>query len=140
MLTEDKLPNHWALTSTARVLFTLVFFLSGVTHFTDVSGYVALMPEAIPFREFWVLVSGVVELAGAGMILFDWRPRLGGWLVVAFLLPVTIVVHGYEMIHAEEAAWRAIQQASFLKGLSLVGAGLLITQLGASHRQAPESA
>ncbi len=137
MFSEDQLPNHPFLTVTARVLFTLIFFLSGVTHFTDVAGYVALMPDAIPFREALVLLSGVVELAGAVMILFNWRPRLGGWLLVAFLLPVTITVHGYEMLHAEEAAWRAIQQASFLKGFSLIGAALLITQLGAGHRPAP---
>ncbi|MDJ0850432.1 MAG: DoxX family membrane protein [Myxococcota bacterium] len=137
MLAEDRLPNHPALTLTARLLFTLVFFLSGVTHFTNVAGYVALMPDAIPFREFWVVVSGIVELAGAGMILFDRRARLGGWLIVLFLIPVTVTVHGYEMLHAEEAAMRAIQQASFLKGFALIGAALLITQLGASHRPAP---
>ncbi len=140
MLSEDRLPNHPALTVSARVLFTLVFFLSGVTHFTDVARYVALMPEAIPFREPLILVSGVVELAGAGMILSGWRPRLGGWLIVAFLLPVTITVHGYEMLHAEDAAMRAIQQASFLKGFALIGAALLITQLGATHRPAPRPA
>ena len=136
MIAEDRLPNHQALTVTARVLFTAVFFLSGVTHFTDVAGYVALMPEAIPFREFWVLVSGVVELAGAGMILFDWRARLGAWLIVLFLIPVTVTVHGYEMLYAESAAMRAIQQASFVKGFALIGAALLITQLGATHRSA----
>ncbi len=140
MLAEDRLPNHAALTLAARVLFTQIFFLSGVTHFTDVAGYVALMPESIPFREFWVLVSGVVELAGAGMILFDRRPRLGAWLIVLFLLPVTVTVHGYEMLYAEDAAWRAIQQASFLKGFALIGAALLVTQLGAAHRPAPAPA
>ena len=140
MLAEDRLPNHPALTLSARVLFTLIFFLSGVTHFTNVAGYVALMHESIPFREVLVLISGVVELAGAGMILFDWRPRLGAWLIVLFLIPVTITVHGYEMLHAEDAAMRAIQQASFLKGFALIGAALLITQLGASHRPAPSPA
>ena len=140
MLTDERLPNHSALTLTARLLFTGVFFLSGVTHFTDVAGYVALMPEAIPFREFWVLVSGVVELAGAAMILFDRHARLGAWLIVFFLLPVTVAVHGYEMLYAQDAAMRAIQQASFVKGFSLIGAALLITQLGASHRPAPRPA
>ena len=140
MLAEDRLPNHPALTLTARVLFTLIFFLSGVTHFTDVAGYVSLMPEAIPFRDFWVLISGVVELAGAGMILFNWRPRLGAWLIVLFLIPVTVTVHGYEMLYAEGEAMRAIQQASFLKGFALIGAALLITQLGATHRPAPPPA
>lgn len=137
MLAEDKLPNHSAINLTARFLFTSLFFLSGVTHFTSIPYYISLMPEAIPFRLFWVLLSGVVELAGAAMILFNWRPRLGGWLLVLFLIPVTIVVHGYEMLYAEGEAMRAIQQASFFKGFALIGAALLITQLGVTQRSGP---
>ena len=133
-LDEDRLPNHATLTIVARLLFTQLFFLSGITHFTDVAGYVALMHESIPAREFWVLVSGVVELAGGAMILFDQRPRLGAWLIVLFLIPVTVTVHGYEMLYAEGEAMRAIQQASFLKGFALIGAALFITQVGAGGR------
>ena len=137
MIAEDRLPNHRNLTLLARLLFTQLFFLSGVTHFTDVARYVALMHESIPLRGFWVLLSGLVELAGAGMILFDWHPRLGGWLIVLFLIPVTVTVHGYEMLYAEGEAMRAIQQASFLKGFALIGAALFITQTGAAHRPVP---
>ena len=136
MIEENRLPNHPALTVAARVLFTLIFFASGITHFTDIEGYVALMHEAIPFREFWVLISGVVELAGAAMILFNWHARLGGWLIVLFLIPVTATVHGYEMLYAEEERMRAIQLSFFLKGLAMTGCALLITQLGAGHRSA----
>lgn len=133
MLAEHQLPNHPALTVSGRLLFTSLFFISGVTHFTNIPYYVGLMPEAFPFREFWTLLSGVVELIGAGMILFNWRPRLGGWLLVVFLIPVTIVVHGYEMLYAEQEAMRAIQQASFVKGFALIGSALLVTQLGVTH-------
>ncbi|MEM6572963.1 MAG: DoxX family membrane protein [Pseudomonadota bacterium] len=133
MFSEKQLPNHLAITLAGRLLFTLLFLLSGVTHFTNIPGYVALMHEGVPYREFWVLTSGVVELAGAGMILFNWRPRLGGWLLIIFLLPVTILVHGYEMLNATDEAWRVIQQASFVKGFALIGAALLITQLGVTH-------
>ena len=136
MLAEDRLPNHRSLTLIARFLFTSLFLLSGVTHFTNIPYYVGLMPEATPFPVFWVLISGVVELAGALMILFNWRPRLGGWLIVLFLLPVTIVVHGYEMLHAESEVMRAVQQAHFIKGFTLIGAALLITQIGVTHRPA----
>lgn len=140
MITEAKLPNHPSLTLTAKILFTSLFFISGVTHFTNISYYVSLMHEAIPFRVPLVLVSGVVELLGAAMILFNWRPRLGGWLLILFLIPVTVVVHGYEMIYAGDEAWRAIQQAHFFKGFALMGAALLITQAGADHRAAPTGA
>jgi uncharacterized membrane protein YphA (DoxX/SURF4 family) len=84
----------------ARILFTLIFFLSGITHFTTMQTYIDLMPAAIPFRGFWVSISGVVELLGATMILFNYRPRLGAWLIVLFLVPVTIVVHGTECSHS----------------------------------------
>ena len=127
------LPHHPAITLAGRFLFTLIFFASGVTHFTDIEGYVSLMHEAIPFRTFWVLVSGVVELTGAVMILFDRSARLGAWLIVIFLIPVTLTVHGYEMIYADTEQMRAIQLSFFLKGLAMTGCGLLITQFGAKH-------
>ena len=133
MLSEHNLPNNLALNLTGRVLFTGLFWLSGVTHFTNIPYYVGLMPEGFPFAVFWVLITGVIELAGAGMILFNWRPKLGAWLLVIFLIPVTVVVHGYEMIYAEGEAMRAIQQASFIKGFALMGAALLITQLGVAQ-------
>lgn len=75
-----------------------------------------------------MLHSGDAELAGASMILFDWRPSLVGWLIALFLIPITIVVHGYEMLKAEGEATSAIQQASFVKGFALIGAALFITQ------------
>ncbi|MEM8635667.1 MAG: DoxX family membrane protein [Pseudomonadota bacterium] len=136
LLADEQLPRNTVLTVTARTLFTSLFFLSGITHFTNIPYYQDLMPDNVPYSLFWILISGVVELAGAAMILFNWRARLGGWLLVAFLLPVTFVVHGYEMIYAETEIMRAMQQAHFLKGIALTGAALLITQLGASRQTA----
>lgn len=130
MLQDNQLPTHPALGLIARILFTSLFFLSGLTHFTNVPYYIDLMPEEIPFQLFWIYISGVVELVGAAMILVGWRPKLGAWLIVLFMVPVTFAVHGYEMLFAETEALRAAQQAHFLKGLALTGAALLITQVG----------
>ena len=137
MPAEHRLPNHPSLTTTARALFTSLFLLSGITHFTNVPYYISLMPEAVPFPVFLIMVSGVVELLGAAMILFNWQARLGGWLLIAFLVPVTLVVHGYELMTQPDPIIWALQQAHFLKGFALIGAALLITQIGASHRAAP---
>jgi putative oxidoreductase len=130
MLDESRLPRHHAVTLAGRILFSLIFFLSGITHFTDIDGYTSLMHEAIPFRTFWVLISGVVELVGASMILFNRSARAGGWLIVLFLVPVTFTVHGFEMIAADSAEMRAIQTSFFLKGLAMTGCALLISQFG----------
>ena len=94
--------------------------------------YIDLMPAPIPFRAFWVAISGVVELCGAAMILFNYRPRLGAWLIVLFLVPVTIVVHGTAMLTLPDALMRAINVSMFLKGLAMIACALFITQFGVS--------
>ena len=121
-----------AIGITARILFTLIFFLSGITHFTSMRSYIDLMPAPIPFRAFWVTISAVVELVGAAMILFNYRPRLGGWLIVIFLVPVTIVVHGTAMLTLADPVMRAVNVSMFLKGLAMIACALFITQFGVS--------
>jgi putative oxidoreductase len=127
---NDLFLVHPSIGLTGRVLFSIIFFLSGVTHFTSMDDYVALMPAAIPFRPFWVLISAVVELIGALLIATNRYPRLGAWLIVAFLIPVTISVHGVAMLTAPTEQMQAIQLSFFLKGMTMTGGALLITQLG----------
>jgi len=116
----------------ARILFTLIFFLSGITHFTAMQDYINLMPAPIPFRAFWVAISAVVELVGAALILFNYRPRLGGWLIVIFLIPVTIVVHGTAMVTLSDPVMRGVNVSMFFKGLAMIACALFITQSGVS--------
>lgn len=137
MQNDDLLISSPAIGLTARVLFTLIFFLSGITHFTDLSSYVNLIPAAIPWRAFWVIISAAVELVGAFLILFNYRPRLGGWLIVLFLVPVTVVVHGTAMISDPSSVMRAINVSFFLKGLAMIAGALFITQFGVKGSQGP---
>ncbi len=123
-----------AIALTGRIMFALIFFLSGITHFTSLSDYVALMPAVIPFRAFWVMISALVELLGATLVVTNRYPRLGAWLIVLFLIPVTITVHGTGMVSDPDARMRAIQTSFFLKGVTMAGAALLITQLGVARR------
>ncbi len=130
--TRDLVILSPAIAIVARILFTLIFFLSGVTHFTSMQNYVNLMHPAIPFRPFWVMISGAFELAGAVLILFNYRPRVGGWLIVLFLVPVTIVVHGLAIVTLTDPVMKAVNVSMFLKGLAMIGCALFITQFGVS--------
>jgi len=130
MQRNDVALFHPAIGTAGRVMFTLIFFLSGIAHFTQLSEFVALMPKAIPFRTFWVMISAVVELVGATLIVTNHRPRLGAWLIVIFLVPVTITVHGVWMLTASDHQMQQIQTSFFLKGMAMAGAALSITQLG----------
>jgi putative oxidoreductase len=127
---RDVTVVHPGIAVAGRVMFALIFFLSGITHFTSLADYAALMPPAIPFRPFWVMISGVVELVGASLVVTNHYPRLGAWLIVLFLVPVTITVHGVAMATATDPVMRQIQTSFFLKGVTMTGAALLITQLG----------
>jgi putative oxidoreductase len=137
MDTDDLRITSPAIGLIARILFTLIFFLSGITHFTSMSDYIDLMPAAIPFRAFWVTISAVVELLGAAMILFNYRPRLGGWLIVIFLVPVTIVVHGTAMLTLPDPIMRTVNVSMFLNGLAMIACALFITQFGVTSGAKP---
>jgi putative oxidoreductase len=50
-------------------------------------------------------------------------------MLVAFLIPVTSMMHAFWRQH-DPAAFH-VQQAMFLKNLSMLGAALLLTQFGA---------
>lgn len=126
--------EHPSIALVGRLAFTLIFFLSGLTHFTDVASYVALMPAVIPWRPFWVVASGVVELVGAFGVATNLFPRTGAWLIVIFLVPVTVAVHGVAMVTTPDATMQQIQLSFFLKGVAMTGAALLITQLGVTGR------
>jgi len=132
---RDVFILHPAIAVAGRVMFALIFFLSGLTHFTDLALYTSLMPAAIPFRPFWVIVSAIVELIGAAMIVSNRYARLGGWLIFVFLVPVTITVHGVAMTTAPDEQMRRIQTSFFLKGITMAGAALLITQFGVTPRE-----
>ncbi len=56
--------------------------------------------------------------------------RLGGWLIFLFLVPVMITVYGVAMMTAADEQMQRIQTSFFLKGITMAGAALLITQLG----------
>ncbi|GAC1635329.1 MAG: hypothetical protein NVS9B14_12390 [Candidatus Acidiferrum sp.] len=49
-------------------------------------------------------------------------------MLVAFLLPVTFMMHGFWKLH--DSAAIHIQQAMFAKNIAMLGAALLVTQCG----------
>ena len=48
--------------------------------------------------------------------------------MIAFLVPVTLMMHGFWRLHDPQAVH--IQQAMFLKNVALMGGALLLAQVG----------
>jgi len=113
---------------TGRFLYSLIFLFTIVNHFSPTAISVA-SSMGIPAPEYLVPLSGVFAVAGALSIMIGYKARWGAWLLVAFLVPVTIVMHPFwketEMFQME------MQLAMFTKNVSLLGAAFIISYFGA---------
>ena len=110
-----------------RVLFALIFIVAAPRHFTA-EGINHAADLGVPLAALCVPISGVMALAGGLSVASGYRTQWGAWLLVAFLVPVTMMMHGFWRLHDPQAVH--IQQAMFLKNVALVGAAVLLTQVG----------
>jgi len=109
-----------------RLLFVLIFVMSGFTHFAKQTiGFAA--SQSVPIASVLVPLSGVIALLGGLSILLGYRAKLGAWLIVLFLVGVTPL---HKFWGLGDPMMQQIQMAMFMKNLAMLGGALLITQFG----------
>jgi len=113
-----------------RILFALIFFISAPGHFNEQTIAFAAA-KGVPMASVLVPFSGILEFAGGLSILLGFRARLGAWLLVLFLLPVTFMLHQFWIV-ADPLA-RHMEFSVFLKNIALTGSALMITYLGSGE-------
>jgi putative oxidoreductase len=69
-----------------------------------------------------------MALAGGLSEAVGYKARWGAWLLIAFLLPATLMMHAFWKSHNPVEIHT--QQAMFAKNVSMLGATLLIAQFG----------
>jgi putative oxidoreductase len=62
-------------------------------------------------------------------ILLGYRARIGAWLIVLFLAVITPAMHNFWAV--TDPMMHVMQMVMFMKNASMLGAALLITQVGA---------
>jgi putative oxidoreductase len=117
-----------AVVFVGRLLFSFIFILAALGHFTH-QEIVYAAAQGVPLASIVVPMSGLVALAGGLSILLGYRVRIGAWLIVLFLVPVTLMMHNFWAI--KDPMMAQMQMAMFLKNLSMLGGALLISQFGA---------
>jgi putative oxidoreductase len=85
--------------------------------------------QGVPAAHFFVPFSGALALAGGVSVLFGFRARAGAWLLVMFLVPVTMSMHAFWLVADPQMAM--LQRAMFFKNVSMLGGALLIAYFGA---------
>jgi len=119
-------PNG-AVVLLGRFLFALIFLLSWVNHL-GIQAMAYAEAQGVPLASIVVPYSGTLAVIGALSILTGYRARVGAWLIVLFLLPVTFAMHNFWAVH--DPLMKQLQMNMFLKNLAMLGGALLISQYG----------
>ncbi len=110
-----------------RILFSLIFLMAGLAHFSSAEiGYAASL--GLPAASFLVPASGVISFLGALSITLGYKAKWGAWLIVIFLIPVTLMFHNFWAVTDPIA--KQLQMSIFMKNISMMGAALMIAYLG----------
>jgi putative oxidoreductase len=82
----------------------------------------------VPVANILVPVSGIIAVVGGLSILLGFHGKVGAWLLVLFLVPVTFMLHNFWAV--KDPMMQQVQMAMFLKNISLLGSALFFAQLG----------
>lgn len=110
-----------------RLLLTIVFFVSVPAHFGPVDLRYAIA-AGVPMARLVVPATGVLALIGSLSVLLGYRAKLGAWLLVLFLVPVTLTMH--QFWGAKDAMMAQLQMGMFIRNVAIVGGALMISQFG----------
>jgi putative oxidoreductase len=122
---EEGTMNYLVLVG--RILYALIFIMAGPGHFTaNMIAYAA--SRGVPLASIAVPLSGVIAMAGGVSIAAGYRATWGGWLIVLFLVPVSVMIHDFWAMTDPNMA--QVNQIMFMKNISMLGAALLIAHFG----------
>jgi putative oxidoreductase len=111
-----------------RIFYSLIFINSGFFHFSSAAIDYA-NSQGVPMATVLVPGSGVMAIIGGLCILVGYKAKLGAWLLIAFLIPVTLMMHGFWKFN--DPSESQVQMTMFMKNTSMLGAAFLIAWFGA---------
>lgn len=112
-----------------RILLSLIFLLAGLGKIANFNLYVDMLQQAgvVGGASFYVAIALILEIVGSLMIIFGLYTRIGCWLLMIFLVPVTFVFHSFWIYQGQE---QMLQSAMFFKNVAIFGGLLLLKSYG----------
>lgn len=110
-----------------RVLFGLLFFLSGVGHLTQSAMRDYAKSMGVPAAGVLVPLTGIQIILGSLMVVLGIWPDLGALLLFIFLVPTAFIMHRFWGL--PDPMMSANQQAHFMKNIALAGGSLILFAL-----------
>lgn len=114
-----------------RILFSALFIMSGLNHFTQADGMAQYAEsKGLPAPKFGVLLSGLAILAGGLSILLWQYVVWGSGLLLVFLLAAAFTMHDFWAVEDEQQ--KQTEMTQFMKNVALAGAALIFYVLAQS--------
>src|SRR5260370_31383721 len=82
--------SHGAVVVLGRFFFALIFLMAGANHFSRQTLAFAAS-QGVPLASIAVPLSGVLSIPVGLSLLLGFRPKLGAWPILTFLVPVTVL-------------------------------------------------
>ena len=110
-----------------RVFFALIFILAAPGHFSKQYAIYAAS-AGVPFASLAVPLSGIIALLGGLSIAMGYKTKWGAWLIILFLIPVTLMMHNFWAINDKMMA--QTQYVMFMKNISMLGGAIFMAYFG----------
>jgi putative oxidoreductase len=83
----------------------------------------------VPWANILVPIAGVLALLGGLSVLLGFKARWGAWLLVFFLVPVSVMMHAFWAV--KDPTMAQMQLVNFMKNITMLGGALLVVYFGA---------
>jgi len=108
----------------ARISIGAIFFILGlmkITTFAGVAGWMAA--SGVPLPKLLLVATIAIEVGAGLLLIIGKQVRLAALALALFIVPVTLVFHGF---WSADAASFQDQLTQFLKNLAIFGGMLLL--------------
>ena len=111
-----------------RILYGGFFVLGGINHFQHLNMMAGFTgSKGVPAAKQAVMASGALIVVGGFLVIVGWHVRVGLAMIIAFLVPVTFLMHNYWV--ETDMMQRINQRVNFQKNVALLGAALMLLMI-----------
>lgn len=121
------------LYAVGRALLGSLFLVSGFLKMVSFAGYTAWIASAeLPIPSLLLLLTILIEICGGLTLISGWNARWGALVLAVFLVPTTIIFHGFWRADPADS-WNQLNH--ILKNLSILGGMIVVFAIESSRKQ-----
>ena len=116
-----------ALNALGRILLALIFVVAGIAKLFDYERFEGLMlAHKMPAVPVLLPLTIAVEVIGALLVATGYQARIGAALLIAFIIPATLIFHTSLVLPIQPGLMAEFQQQNLMKNLAILGALILV--------------